>query len=96
MNEQDRTSAMRPRSNSATAALVQRSRLESSDSFSDFSEFYSTIEELTDPFTDDDSEMCLATVPPLPPRKATLRLPAKPPYPSSAVKALLDISKNLN
>lgn len=93
----DKHVRMRPRSSSTSTPGTPLNHnhsptLESSDSFSDYSEYYSTIDELTDPFTDDDNDAS----PPIPPRKATLRLPAKPPYPSTAVKAFLDISKNIN
>jgi hypothetical protein len=50
-------------------------------------EIYSTIEELTDPFDE--------LPPPLPPRRATFRPPALPPYPSSAVRILHNITNTI-
>ena len=66
-----------------------RNRICSNDSFSDYADLYSTIEELSDPFDDDDEP------PPIPPRKAIMRAPALPPYPSTAVSLLNDISKTI-
>jgi hypothetical protein len=50
-------------------------------------EIYSTIEELGDPFDD--------LPPPLPPRRAVFRPPALPPYPSSAVQLLRNITNTI-
>ena len=75
---------VRSRSHSST-----RSRICSNDSFCDYADLYSTIEELTDPFDDEEKP------PPIPPRKARMRAPALPPYPSSAVSMLNDISKTI-
>jgi hypothetical protein len=50
-------------------------------------EIYSTIEELGDPFDDQP--------PPLPPRRAVFRPPALPPYPSSAVQLLRNITNTI-
>ena len=69
-----------------------RSRVCSDDS-SDYADLYDTIEEMTDPF--DEEEEDTAVPPPLPPRKARLRAPALPPYPSTALKMVNDITSTI-
>ena len=68
-----------------------RSRICSDDS-SDYADLYDTIEELTDPFDEDEEE---ETPPPLPPRKARLRAPALPPYPSTALRMVNNITATI-
>ena len=68
-----------------------RSRICSDDS-SDYADLYDTIEELKDPFDEDEEE---ETPPPLPPRKARLRTPALPPYPSTALRMVNTITATI-
>ena len=56
-------------------------------------DIYSTIEELCDVF--EESTASNTAPPPLPPRKARLRPPALPPYPSSAIKILNNITDTI-
>ena len=79
----------RVRSASLSSNSHTRSRICSDDS-SDYIDLYDTIEELTDPFDEED-----VSPPPLPPRKARLRSPALPPYPSSALKMVNDITATI-
>ena len=53
-----------------------------------YSKSYSTIHEMSD----QQAEMSSCNPPPLPPRRAVLRLPAPPPYPSTAVMHLAPVS----
>ena len=68
-----------------------RSRICSDDS-SDYADLYDTIEELKDPFDEDEEE---DAPPPLPPRKARLRTPALPPYPSTALRMVNNITATI-
>ena len=70
-----------------------RSRICSDDS-SDYADLYDTIEELTDPF-DEEEEEEETPPPPLPPRKARLRTPALPPYPSTALRMVNNITATI-
>ena len=54
----------------------------------DYAEIYSDV---ADPFDEEDDD-CGAP-PPLPPRRARMRAPALPPYPSTAVGIVRDISE---
>ena len=81
------TASSRQRSKSCSAA--GRSRIVSDDSsYADYSDLYDEEEEYADPFEDDHP-------PPLPPRRAVLRAPALPPYPSTAVTVVNDIAKTI-
>ena len=81
------TASSRQRSKSCSAA--GRSRIVSDDSsYADYSDLYDEEEEYADPFEDDQP-------PPLPPRRAVLRAPALPPYPSTAVTVVNDIAKTI-
>ena len=85
--------ATNPRVRSASACSATsrgRGRVCSDDS-SDYADLYDTIEELTDPFDEEEEE----EPPPLPPRKARLRAPALPPYPSSAVGVVNTITSTI-
>ena len=83
----------RVRSTSLSSSQGPRSRVCSDDS-SDYADLYDTIEEMTDPF-DEEEEDDTAAPPPLPPRKARLRAPALPPYPSTALKMVNDITSTI-
>ena len=71
-----------------------RSRICSDDS-SDYADLYDTIEELTDPFDEEEEEEEETPPPPLPPRKARLRTPALPPYPSTALRMVNNITATI-
>ena len=62
-----------------------------SDDRSDYDDLYTTKEELSDPFEDEEK----SAPPPLPPRKARLRTPALPPYPSTAVRRVINITSTI-
>ena len=74
----------------ARSSSKGRGRILSDDS-SDYSDLYTTIEELSDPFKDEEKP----APPPLPPRKARLRTPALPPYPSTAVRRVNNITSTI-
>ncbi len=61
-----------------------------SSATADYAEVYSMV----DPFDEEDDETT-AIPPPLPPRCARLRSPALPPYPSSAVTLVQNISESI-
>ena len=77
------------RSSSSVSSIStsSRNRSVSVSSTCDYSDIYSTIEELCDPFDE--------PAPPLPPRKARLRPPMLPPYPSSAVTLVNKVSETI-
>lgn len=80
------------RSSSSGSASSRASRhrsvsVSSAGDYSLYSDLYSTIDELCDPFDE--------PAPPLPPRKARLRPPMLPPYPSSAVRLVNNISETI-
>ena len=80
-------SIVRTGSSVSTSSRSSRNRSVSISETSDLSEIYSTIEELSDPFDD--------LPPPLPPRKPRMRRPALPPYPSTAVSAVYNVTDTL-
>ena len=94
------TAALLNRSTSSvsTSSTSSSSRFRSvslsSNADTTFSDIYSTIDELGDPF-DDDDDADFRPPPPLPPRKARLRTPALPPYPSSAVSLVNKLSSTI-
>ena len=77
--DQARVSSSRDRARVSSS----RDRARVSSDSSDYSDLYSTIEELSDPLEEEDT-----APPPLPPRKARLRTPALPPYPSTAIRVV--------
>ena len=65
-----------------------RGRMFSDDSYAEYSDLYDEVEENNDPFED-------TKPPPIPPRRAVLRPPALPPYPSSLVSVVNKITSSI-
>ena len=75
-------------SGSSSRPSSGRGRLFSDDSYAEYSDLYDEVEEYNDPFDDNKP-------PPLPPRRAVLRPPALPPYPSTLVSVVNKITSSI-
>ena len=93
-NTPRRVPSTNPRHRSKSCSSVQtskntRTRAFSDDSYAEYSDLYDELEEYADPFSEDEKP------PPIPPRRAILRPPALPPYPSTVVRLVNDISRTI-